>query len=72
MSDADLDARQSLVFVSDHLFTAALHGEDAPASRYRITTSTQDENGPHSERITADLNEVRAWLLAWCVAAMYH
>jgi hypothetical protein len=72
VSDADLDARQSLVFVGEHLFTAALHGEDAPAARYRVTTSTQDETGPRTERITADLNEVRAWLLAWCVAAMYH
>jgi hypothetical protein len=72
VSDADLDARQSLVFVGNHLFTAALHGQNAPAARYRVTTSTQDETGPSSDRITADLNEVRAWLLAWCVAAMYH
>lgn len=72
LSDVDLDARQSLVFVGNHLFTATLHKPDAPAARYRITTSTRDDTGPSSERITADLNEVRAWLLAWCVAAMYH
>lgn len=72
LSDVDMDARQSLVFVGDQMFVAALHGASAPTARYRVTTSTQDDTGPSSERITADLNEVRAWLLAWCVATMHH
>lgn len=69
----DPDMEISRVYAGTQVFAAEMTGAlDTPAAHYVVTTSDEVDRDAATERFTTDLNEVRAWLLAWCVAAMYH
>jgi hypothetical protein len=62
-------AEISRVYAGIQVFAAELSGAlDASDAHYAVTTSDVP-GGPVIQRLTADLNEVCAWLLAWaCVS----
>lgn len=61
----------SLVWAGNRKFKACMTGSlDTPARNYLVTTSRDDDDEPGAERITNNLADVRAWLLAWGVATV--
>jgi hypothetical protein len=68
----DANVGESLVWAGNRKFVAAMTGElDTPAAHYLVTTSSDADDEPGTERTTNNVDEVRAWVLAWSAAAVY-
>ena len=63
---------ESLVWARNLKFKASMTGSlDTPATHYLVTTSSDADDVRDGERTTNNLDQVRAWLLAWGAKTVY-